>query len=680
MIDMEAPAALIPEITDDDVAWICGLMKLDAVDEHRIAFLKDTSTIDVAACPGSGKTTLIVAKLAILARKWPHRARGVCVLSHTNVAREEIEKRLGNTVVGHRLLGYPHFVDTIHGFANRFLALPWLAANGIIAPTIDDDLTSDYRARSLGVADFRKTEFALKQKYKSWNQIRIKDRSINFGVGQGDFPFGKDAASFKFTKSAVEAAAVAGYFCHDEMFVWANALLEDFPDATQALQERFPLVLIDEMQDTSSLQSKVLASVFPRNSEKISVQRIGDPNQRIFGGDTEDEEADDTFPVDGELQIPNSFRFGVDIAKFSSPLAVNPIGDNGLVGIRREDAAEAEGPPIHTIFVFPDNATDGVLDAFGRHVIEVLPPKLCEAGKITAVGGRHRADEPAKPGDNKYPQTVGDYWSGYSVESSKRTTYPKTFLQHLRIAQSESLIDLAPGVERLAAGVVRMTNLFGEVEEIKHSRRKHRAILRMLADQDEALTAYRSLIIEVLVERVPLEEQSWDKFLERGLTIAQTLSASETPIDDDATRRFIAWNDAAPVAAADVPLGTNPPLRENSYRVTHNERFVDIDLSSIHAIKGETHLATLVLSTFWKKHSFERLMGWLTGERCNADRKTGVEDQKRMLQTFVAMTRPTHLLCLAIRRSSFGDEEAFAKQCDLLRGRGWNIVDLTAAL
>jgi len=144
---MAMPDALspIPEITDEDVEWVRALMGLDGIDAPRRAFLTSPSALDLSACPGSGKTTLIVANLAILARKWPHRTKGVCVLSHTNVAREEIRHRLSGTAVGQRLLGYPHFIDTIHGFVNRFLALPWLNSNGYPSPTIDNDVATAYR-------------------------------------------------------------------------------------------------------------------------------------------------------------------------------------------------------------------------------------------------------------------------------------------------------------------------------------------------------------------------------------------------------------------------------------------------------------------------------------------------------------------------------------------------------
>src|SRR4051794_24320161 len=97
-------SSLAPEITDEDIDWVRNQMGLEVLDAPRRAFLTARTTLDVSACPGSGKTTLIVAKLAILARKWPHRTKGICVLSHTNVAREEIQRRLGSTVVGQRLL------------------------------------------------------------------------------------------------------------------------------------------------------------------------------------------------------------------------------------------------------------------------------------------------------------------------------------------------------------------------------------------------------------------------------------------------------------------------------------------------------------------------------------------------------------------------------------------------
>src|ERR1035437_239014 len=116
----------LPAIGDDDVRWAAvqlGLTELSFFgkqgDDPRKTVIQSKTNLDVAACPGSGKTTVLIAKLAILAKKWKHNTRGICVLSHTNVARREIEKHLGNSSEGQRLLSYPHFVGTIHSFVNE---------------------------------------------------------------------------------------------------------------------------------------------------------------------------------------------------------------------------------------------------------------------------------------------------------------------------------------------------------------------------------------------------------------------------------------------------------------------------------------------------------------------------------------------------------------------------------
>ncbi len=142
-------------IGDDDIEWVCRVLNLPPTafsgkngNDPRLDVIKSLSSLDVEACPGSGKTTLLVAKLAILARHWTERRRGICVLSHTNVARREIETRLGGTPEGKLLLSYPHFVGTIHGFVNEFLALPWLRSK----PYPSGSLTTIFAYKGGGIS------------------------------------------------------------------------------------------------------------------------------------------------------------------------------------------------------------------------------------------------------------------------------------------------------------------------------------------------------------------------------------------------------------------------------------------------------------------------------------------------------------------------------------------------
>lgn len=104
----------VPTITELDLEALATLTPdLNFEDDDRRAVLLENQSRDINAAPGSGKTTVLAAKLLILARKWEAARSGICVLSHTNVARDEIQRRLGKSIEGSRLLTYPHFIGTI---------------------------------------------------------------------------------------------------------------------------------------------------------------------------------------------------------------------------------------------------------------------------------------------------------------------------------------------------------------------------------------------------------------------------------------------------------------------------------------------------------------------------------------------------------------------------------------
>ena len=82
--------------------WQISDQDIQAVEElllpHSAHFPDDAREVircwhstDIAACPGSGKTTVLLAKLKLLADRMPlENGAGICVLSHTNVAVNEI--------------------------------------------------------------------------------------------------------------------------------------------------------------------------------------------------------------------------------------------------------------------------------------------------------------------------------------------------------------------------------------------------------------------------------------------------------------------------------------------------------------------------------------------------------------------------------------------------------------
>jgi ATP-dependent DNA helicase UvrD/PcrA len=274
---VERPPFEPPQIADDDIAWVCDVLELPKTafsgmdgEDPRLEILKSTNTLDIEACPGSGKTTLLVAKLAVLAKKWTGARQGICVLSHTNVARREIERRLGNTAAGQRLLAYPHYVGTIHGFVNEFLAMPWLRSLGVPIRVIDNQHCEQHRRRLLALSRFSALAGYVNQKEASdttgnlniVSKWRVVSPAFEVLKESGDPEFKNETNASKQLCALVKSCAGDGYHRFDEMFMWGYDLLEKVPAIRAAIRHRFPMLFIDEVQDNNEDQSRVLHRLF----------------------------------------------------------------------------------------------------------------------------------------------------------------------------------------------------------------------------------------------------------------------------------------------------------------------------------------------------------------------------------------------------------------------------------
>lgn len=95
-------------------------------------------------------------------------------------------------------------------------------------------------------------------------------------------------------------------------------------------------------------------------------------------------------------------------------------------------------------------------------------------------------------------------------------------------------------------------------------------------------------------------------------------------------------------------------------------------MGTIHSVKGETHKATLVLDTFYSGSHLDRIKAWLVGDKAGiASSERRVNLRKSLKQHYVAMTRPSDLLCVAMRATSFNDAELAR-----LAARNWTIGDV----
>lgn len=655
----EAPPGLSP-ITDEDIAWVSGILNLCDLDPARLEFLTRLDTLDVSACPGSGKTTLVVAKLALLARRWPWRTRGICVLSHTNVAREEIESRLGSSPVGHLLSGYPHFIGTIHSFLSQFLVQPFLLSRGKAFKVFDDDHADRTRRRILGWKA-NNLEAFLNQNHISISSLRIADADYNLAF----FPVGPHTRTYQLAQEAIRGAAEQGDFCFDDVFPLAKAMLDEVPAVASILSQRFPFVLMDEMQDTDERQGDLLARIFLRDRAELCIQRVGDPNQAIFTK-VQTQTQNTPFPDPGrEISIADSFRFGTAIGDAASPLAIAPVRPSGLKGTGPARHRQVSPPP--TIFLFPPEHPGIVLPAFGQAVLAAFPDGLPEGAKVVAVGAVHKTVD--QPVATKQPQTLSDYWPSYLRSLARKDSHPATLAECVLMAQRKAQTEgtFQQAANHLAYAMLHLVRLAMGRTPGNLRGRAHRRFLDLL--EPPAIAVYQALLASLLTRHEPLGESAWKELRPRFEALIYRITKG-TALGPEG-RAYLDWPGNLFVTGSEDATGLGPV---NTYRHVEADRSVDIHLGSIHSVKGETHLATLVLETYRSAHMLESLIESLCGKPLNP-RVSDLQKTRARL-AYVAMTRPTHLLCLALRQSALGDGTKALKRRQALQDRGWRVVEL----
>ncbi len=647
-------------------------------DEPRCEVLFSNASSDVQACPGSGKTTLLVAKLGILAKKWTFPHRGICVLSHTNVARREIEKKLGGISCGQKLLHYPHFVGTIHGFVNEFLALPILRSQRKSDRIIIDDVISGEFCRRILYNNRRyiivKNFLARKERYtpdKTITNLRFEGKDLNLGSAGAVLPCSPSTDSHHMLEEIKKKATDAGFWRYDDMFAWAERLLEYFPDSLKYIRWRFPVVLIDEAQDTSELQACLLNKVFPVSECEIR-QRYGDSNQAIYDSG-QLAATTDRFPSAHFQTIPNSKRFGQGIASMASSLAVDPVNPCLLgEGPRKKLVHTNSSSSLrHTIYIFDQASIKYVLPAFGRLLLFSFPDEILQRDDFVArIIGRI-----GKPSDSAshFPSHLGDYFEFYEPRFTRLEPRPEHLIGYFSIAQEQrkERSEFADPISTALKGVCELVELI-HLNGISSGKITQRQLWEALQKNQASVVSLRDLLWNLCIEKKFVGEKNWPKIVTKLRLILEPVIGTEW--NDDA-ESFCQWFKESNMGKGDGSSGQT--ASQNLFHFQMNRRQVNIDVGTIHSAKGQTHTATLVVETFFKRHDLEDLLPWICGYKIGLTDDEGKERRERMRLIYTAMTRPSHLLCLAMRKEAFLQFNQNTDAKDKLSKLGWTLEDLT---
>ena len=395
---------LTPDLLDELGRELGGC---DFTGQNQRSFLSATESRDVQAAPGNGKTTLLVAKLALLSRSWTSRSEGVCVISHTNAAREEVEKKLYTHPTASAFLSYPHFVGTVTSFIDRFIALPCLRGLGWPVHRIDDDVfaavaLSRYRSKQALLLYGRRNDYALRNFVQ--NLVLAQDFESRPGVPAQRLKvqqLHRQPGGHTATGQALEELKADitndGYYRFADMIALAYRAIDAYPALVNSLRKRFPLVILDEAQDTNGSQQDLLNRLF---ADGVAFQRLGDQNQTLYEDETL---APEQYwqANEGVIALDRTRRFGPEIAAFTSRITVRAP---------QQIQAVIEHPSRRILILFDDLSIHDVLRTYAAEVRAHWGNDVPAGLDIRAVASRHN---PTSDRTGGWPKTLIDYCPTY---------------------------------------------------------------------------------------------------------------------------------------------------------------------------------------------------------------------------------------------------------------------------
>lgn len=642
-------------------------------EQDKVKIIQCNESKSIKACPGSGKTTTLLAKLAILANRMPlENNQGICVLTHTNVAIDEIKSKLGHK--SDILFSYPNHFGTIQSFVDKFLAIPFYRSlYGTSINEISDDyykknILRSYWARLNLLKAGRDADIelmnAIKHFFTANNSLLINLRLTDIN-GEFDLLDVKrnslvvikkpnpwksknvidwdDTLKHKMKNWIIETIRNVwdyyGTLSFYDAYSFSNLYNNGFSQIRSFISSRFKFLFVDEMQDTDTHQLQIIENAF--DHEKTIIQYFGDPHQAIFNK----AKADGVWHPIKPLPINTSKRFGEDIAKILRTVCIEPNPDL---------TANPEINSLKPYLIIYDEPKD-VLSKFSEIVSSAIVEKdgkgntvwelsIDEKKSIKAVGWVGEPNKEDKP-VNEF--TIQSYFTSFrkNIKKKEKVDYDsiKTFL---RKQDKATVKDYSDNIIRILVHIL-------STERKKLGDRNYTKSLLLSSMKENKPNLYLILTRNIAVWSKDIHISANGYNLNVIDSVKEFISKSFFHcygINNPSKYTLAFLNDEPKEIITDIEIKAN-----NTYQWDKNEQ-VKIELGTIHSVKGETHIATLLLETWYEgKHESEMIMDQILGYPYVKGRARDVYKKETLKMAYVALSRPKYLLCMAIKKERIQD-------------------------
>ncbi len=253
---------------------------LDSLNEQqRNAVASPAEKLLVLAGAGSGKTRVLVHRIAWLLQAEQASPFAVLAVTFTNKAAREMRGRI-ETLLGQSFNGM--WVGTFHGLAHRLLRSHWAEA-GLPQDFQILDAEDQFRLIKRINRSLHIDEDKWPARQCQWYINTQKDEGLR-AVNIEHFDDNYTKTMLEVYTAYEEACTRGGMIDFGEILLRAHELWLKNPQILEHYQKRFQYILVDEFQDTNAIQYawlRVLAGGNFGRDKQLMV--VGDDDQSIYG-------------------------------------------------------------------------------------------------------------------------------------------------------------------------------------------------------------------------------------------------------------------------------------------------------------------------------------------------------------------------------------------------------------
>ena len=244
-------------------------------DAQRAAVTAPIGSTLVLAGAGSGKTRVLVHRIAWLLQVEHVSPWSILAVTFTNKAAREMQHRI-ETLLDQPTGGL--WVGTFHGLAHRLLRAHWEEAQ---LPQSFQIMDSDDQFRLIKrlvrEANLDETRYPPRQVQNFINRNKDEGLRAEHLEHNNDLYQRQMISLYQSYQAACQRAGTVDFA---ELLLRAHELWRDRPDVLHHYRERFGAVLVDEFQDTNNIQYAWLR-LLAGTENKLFV--VGDDDQSIYG-------------------------------------------------------------------------------------------------------------------------------------------------------------------------------------------------------------------------------------------------------------------------------------------------------------------------------------------------------------------------------------------------------------